>query len=219
MSPTTRRLLTLALVLGFVCTLSACVSRGTYPPAGFLSETSGMTDSQRDDKFEQEWVSSDKQQVMKLRTFKRIQVRPLNVEHLTDRADFSQADLEKLQRSFREAFEDRLGQSHTLVPANAAPDADTLVVDAALTKVYQPWRLINVIMTFVLSPISNGGAAIEARLVDGGSNESLAKFAEEQKGAWHLGSILIGGYFKYYDAEKVFAAWANRLDEWLSEES
>ena len=147
MAPQSRRLLALALALALVPALAACVSRGTYPPSGYIDTTSGMTGSQRDGKFKQEWVSDDAQQRMHLRTFKKIQVRPLTVDHLTDKDKFKAKDLRKLQSSFQKSFEEKLGENHTIGSAGAPADADTLVVDAALVKIYQPWRLLNLATT------------------------------------------------------------------------
>ena len=208
----------LLVILALLPTFSACVSRGTYPQSGYLGSTEGMTDSQRDEKFEQEWVSEDTQQRVALRAFRKIQIRPLDLGHLAEADEHDPKDLEKLKRSYQSAFEEVLGERHEIVPAGQPAGPDVLVVESTLTRIYQPNRLLNLATTIIVGPITNGGAAFEARLREGQGGGDLAKIAEEQKGSWHLGSLLIGGYLKYYDTEKVFLAWAKRLDAWLSEE-
>ena len=219
MNPKIRRNLVILLTIALVPALAACVSRSTYPPSGFIDTTSGLTDSQRDDKFEREWVSDDVARVKLIRSLRKVQIRPLNLDFLTDKDKHDSEDLKELQTSFKEAFEKRLGETHTIVPATARAGSDTLVIEAALAKIYSPNRLLNVLTSLLIGPITNGGGAFEARLVDAGSRKPVAKIAEEQKGAWHFGSLVIGGYLKYYDTKAVFGAWAKRLANWLNEES
>jgi len=206
-------------LMASILVLSGCVSRGTHPPTPYLGSLAGMADSQREGKFEQEFVSDDVSQRVALRQYKKVQIQDLRFEHLEEADKHKKDILTKLNKSYREAFESTLRDAGlTIVPAGSSADSSTLVIESALVKIYSPNRALNVLTTFLIGPITNGGGAFESQLVDGGSRQPIAKIAEEQKGAWHLGSILIGGYMKYYDTEKVFVAWAKRLRELLTGE-
>ncbi len=198
--------------------LAGCVSRGTHPPTPYLGSLEGMSDSQRDDKFKREYFSDDAERRVALRRVEKVQIADLRFDYLEDRAKHEQA-LQKLNTSYRTAFESVLGEAGIqIVPPDATADPSTLRIESSLVKIYTPNRMLNVLTTILVGPITNGGAAFETQLVDVGSRQPVAKIAEEQKGAWHLGSLTIGGYMKYYDTERVFGAWAKRLRDLLTGE-
>ena len=198
-----------------IMALGAAVGCRTAPPPGSLDREAEA----REGTFKQEWKKSG----VDFRRFRKIQVRDLDMSGVKEKASLfpkfefeslDRKDSPKLQRVFRREFEKELRAAGYIVRTkHEKVSSDTLVMAPRLLEVETPVIWLNALTTLVIGPLSAGGATFEADFFDGSGD--VAEVGETQSGAWHLGSVLIGGYQKTYDTERVFTVWAKRTVSFL----
>lgn len=208
--------------IGTVILVTAAVTLGcqtrTAPPAGSLERESQA----REGTFKQEWAASG----ANLSRFRKIQLRDLDISNVKQKEsafpkfefeNLNSKDSPKLQRVFRAEFEKTLREAgYSIVSPRASAGPDTLVMAPRLLEVETPVIWLNTLTTLLVGPVTSGGATFEADFFDG-SKVAAAEIGETQSGAWHFGSVVLGGYQKTYSAEIVFRQWAVRTVEFLKE--
>ena len=198
-----------------IMALGAAVGCRTPPPPGSLDREAEA----REGTFKQEW----RQRGVDLSRFRKIQVLDLDMSGVKQKGsmfpkfefeNLERKDSPKLQKVFRREFEKELREAGYIVQKpRETPSSDTLVMAPRLLEVETPVIWLNALTTLVIGPLSAGGATFEADFFDGSGD--VAEVGETQSGAWHLGSVLIGGYQKTYDTERVFTVWAKRTVSFL----
>ena len=207
----------LRIITALVCvSLVATACRSTLPPGSMANQRSA-----KEGEFKQEWTARGAD----LSRFNKIQLRDLDTSGVKQKdsilpkfgwADLKPEDSVKLQRVFRREVEKRLkGGGFTVVPPGRSVGSDTLVMKPKLIQVETPVIWLNIATFLFLGGVTTGGASFKADFHSGGSE--VAEVGEVQSGAWHLGSILIGGLFRTYDAERVFQAWGKRTVKFLQD--
>ncbi len=195
--------------------LGVAVGCRSAPPTGSMDREAQA----REGTFKQEWKAHD----ANLSGYKNIQVRDLDMsgvkqkESVFPKFEFenvSSKDSPKLQKVFRREFEEKLREAgYSVQWPSRTPSPDTLVIAPRLLEIETPVIWLNVLTTVLVGPLSSGGATFEADFFDGRGD--VAEVGETQSSAWHLGSVLLGGYSKTYTAERVFQTWAKRTVSFL----
>ena len=206
-------------ILGlFALSFSGCSTASVGNPSGFLKDYSSL---QEGTYFKQEYVPKG----TSFAGYKTIKVAPVNLSHLDSQTSCDAGELEDLARQFREDVEAQLQKKGFAVTSD--PTGHTLVISLALTDIETPDRLFNVGMTAasVLSPVplpfdKNGQTAIEGKITDGATGQSLVEFAEVRSGAGDkrsLKTMTVGKYQKFTNTQAVFAGWAQTIAKMLQD--
>lgn len=190
---------------------SSCAS--VPPPSGYLETYAGLEEGTH---FESEF----KDPSVRFTKYRKVKVNPVRTDFFDKEAKFKigvdQAD--RLASLFAMELRDRLAAHYRIISMSEKPDAETLVIDAALTQAKAPRRLLNAVaMLLVFVPVSSGSASFEARLTDGESGKVVARVAEKRTGAANLKSLLIGPFLKFDHAEAILRKWSGRLAEFLQQ--
>ena len=196
--------------IGWLCLLAVfpgCASVST--PSGFLGDYSRLQDGRF---FKREYIAPD----ANFGKYSKVKVDPVELKHFDNAVNqYDKQKLEGLGSKLKLALEKELGKKYEILNVSVPPDAQTVVVRPALVYVAEPERLLNAAMVFfIYVGLSKGGAAFEAKLIDGGTMKELAAVSEKRKaggGIRDAKSILIGNYTRFTHAEGAFKRWGKNL--------
>jgi hypothetical protein len=197
----------------FVFVLSACTSIH-QPTSGFLGDYSNL---QKGKYFKQEYVvgSAD------LTKFKKVKVNPVETGRFQNaNNEYSDAEIQNMAGELKTSLEKRLSKRYEILGPDNRPDQETLVIAPALIYMTSPERALNAATIWFFGlQFSKGSAALEAKLIDGGSGQEIARVAEQRKGGgglFDLKSLVIGGFFRFTHAEGAFTRWGKNFDKMTS---
>lgn len=193
----------------FLVGLSACTS--VHKPTGFLADYSEL---KKGEHFRQEFVRPDAD----FTRYQKVKVDPVELKYFdSPHEKYSQEELERLASHLKIALETELGKKYKVMGAEEPPDSRTFIVKSALVYVDSPERLVNLATFWLIGfGFSKGSAAFEAKLLDGASGREIADAAERRKsggGLTDIRSLLIGGWFRFVNAEGAFKRWGKELRE------
>lgn len=179
-------------------TLLAACAAGPAPRTGFLGDYSRLERvGDSDSRLEQRPpVGYD------LRRFRAVHIEPtaVQVEGIDDAAK------DKLAAAFRDALVERLDGALPLAERSGPGvlKVRTAIVDARKANV-----AVNAVTSLLLMPITRGGMAAEAEVVDGGSGERIAALSWSRRG----GKLTEMGlsYTELGEARSGLRAFARRL--------
>lgn len=148
--------------------------------------------------------------------YRKIQVRPVNIAH------FSSADvrdpnaIEKLAQILKEQLEAALRKSHEVLPAGAAVDAGTLILEPALIQTSASYSLVEIQSVSMPGAVTMGSTTFEAKLTDA-DGRLLGLIAEKRKSRGRGLRLGDDPYVtRYPHAEAAFRKWAAELSALLA---
>ena len=128
-----------------------------------------------------------------------VQVTPVELGYLKERARYKQRELNRLASKLHEALVSELITTHRILDERASPDAHTLIVSPALVSA--TW----------------GSATFEAKLMDGATRLVLAGVAEKRRGRGvNLKSLVWDLSPRFSGSEVVFKRWAEELSRLIN---
>ncbi len=202
-----------SFLLFFSVSLSACTSVH-QPPSGFLGDYSSL---QKGKNFKQERVAGG----VDLTKYQKIKVNPVEIDRFQNsHKEYSDTEIQNLAAELKTSLEKSLSKRYEILGPQDKPDQRTLVISPALVYATSPERILNVATFWLIGfQFSKGSAALEAKLIDGGTGKEIAAVAEERKGGGGLldiKSLLIGGFFRFIHAEGAFNRWGKNFDKMTS---
>lgn len=194
----------------FAFVLSSCTSIH-QPTSGFLGDYSNL---QKGKNFKQEYVASSAD----LTKYKKVKVNAVETKRFQNPyKEYSAAEIQTMAAELKTSLEMSLSKRYEILGPKDKPDHETLVISPALVYMTSPEALLNAATIWFLGfQFSKGSAALEAKLIDGGSGKEIAAVAEERKGGGGLldpKSLLIGGFFRFIHAEGAFNRWGKNFDK------
>ena len=200
-------------LLFFVFALSACTSIH-QPSSGFLNDYSSL---QKGKTFKQERTVSSAD----LTKYAKVKVNTVDTSRFQNtNKEYSESEIQNMGIELKTSLEKSLSKRYEILGPNDRPDQRTLVIAPALIYMTSPERVLNAATIWFFGlQISKGGAAFEAKLIDGGTGKEIAAVAEERKGGGGLldfKSLLIGGFFRFIHAEGAFNRWGKNFDKMTS---
>ena len=208
-----KKVLSFALLIFFSVSLSACTSVH-QPPSGFLGEYSSL---QKGKNFKQERVAEG----VDLAKYQKVKVDPVETSRFQNpNKEYSDEEVQTMAAELKAALESRLSKRYVILGTYDHPDQQTLVIRPALVYATSPEPIINLVTFWLIGfQFSKGSAALEAKLMDGGTGKEIAAVAEERTGGGGLldiKSLLIGGFFRFIHAEGAFNRWGKDFDKMTS---
>ena len=190
--------------------LSACTSIH-QPSSGFLKDYSNL---EKGKNFKQERIAAG----VDLTKYRKAKVNPVDTGRFQNpNKEYSDAEVQNLAIELKDALETSLSKRYAILATKMRPDSETLVISPALVYATSPEPLINVATFWLIGfQFSKGSAALEAKLIDGGTGKEIAAVAEERTGGGGLldiKSLLIGGFFRFIHAEGAFKRWGKNFDK------
>ncbi|WP_157973115.1 DUF3313 domain-containing protein [Blastomonas sp. UPD001] len=189
-----------------ICALSLVVTAcaaGPAPRTGFLSDYSGLEPVGSSDSLLEQRPPAD----FDPRRFNAVMIEPTEVRV----EDLSEEDKTKLSDVFREALIERLGGALPIVEQSGPGvfRVRTAIVDARKANV-----AINAVTSLLVGPVSNGGVAAEAEVLDGGTGARIAALSWSRRG----GKITEVGlsYTQLGQARSGLRSFAKRLADLFS---
>ena len=157
--------------VGALCLLAACAA-GPAPRSGFLGDYSRLERVGSSDSLLEQRPPAD----YDLRRFRAVMIEPtdVQVEGLDDE------ERQKLSAAFREALVERLNGA---LPVTDQTGPGVLRVRTAIVEARKANVAVNAVTTLLLMPVTQGGVAAEAEVVDGGSGERIAALSWARRGA------------------------------------
>lgn len=186
------------LAAGLGAALVAGCASGPAPRSGFLGDYAGLERVGRSDSLLEQRPPAD---------FRAADFRAVMIEPAEIRIDaLSDADRAGLAEAFREALVERIGGALPIVD-RAGPGVlrvRTAIVDARKANVP-----VNVVTSLLAVPLSRGGVAAEAEVLDGGTGRRIAALSWSRRGAKLTQPGL--SYTRLGEARAGLRAFAKRL--------
>jgi hypothetical protein len=186
------------------------------PPAKttpFISDTAGMTPVVEIKSYHKAWARND----VDWSRLKKIYIAPVSTKYLRERAgwqkcSFAEYDpkgVEDLAAFTRQAFiaAHRANKGTNRLDVVDKPDANTLVLEMAITELVPTKAWLNSISTVVIGWAPDKGLiALEARVRDGADGKVIAIFADREQGKESL--INVKSFTWYSHVKSIIEEWA-----------
>lgn len=185
------------LILPLSLALSACAA-GPAPRSGFLHDYSGLTKPGKSDSLLEQRPPDD----FRGSDYHAVFIEPSEIKI----DDLSDQDRAQLAGAFREALIERL-QGQLPVVDHSGPGV--LRVRSAIISARKANVPLNVISSLLVTPITKGGVAAEAEVLDGATNRRIAALSWVRRGAKLTQPGL--SYTRLGEARAGLRAFANRL--------
>ena len=195
--------------------LAGCSS--AYQPSTFLSPTPSLAPGKY---FEQEYTAPG----IRFRDYRKVKINPVNLEYLENKKEYEERESVKksmlqVAQFFQDHLEEQLGQHYQVVDAAAPADHETLVVIPALIRIGPSYRLMDVqsrgVGTTMEGSMMLAMSIFEAKILDGGTGNTLAFIAEKRSSVRKKSVIRASPFTHFPYAEIDCEKWAARLRRML----
>lgn len=198
---TSRCLLSAALCASV---LAGCTS--IHPKSGFLTLNTQLSEGKF---FKQENILPGRD----FNRFRKVKVSLVDVTFLPENTGYDRSEVRMLRDAFQEALETKLREAFLVLNREAVPDEETLVIRPALVYLMPPAKTVQVGEHWAGTgiPVATGGAAFEAKILEGETGHLLAEVAERQSDGKSLGAVTVEPYHRYDNVEAVFQRWGEQM--------
>lgn len=186
----------IALLVG-LCLVTGCAA-GPAPRSGFLGSYDGLEQIRGSDSLLEQRPSP----TFDPASFHAVSIDPPVIEV----SDINDVDRERLASAFREALIERLEGKLPIV-ADAGPGV--LRIRTSIVDVKKANVPMNIVTSLLAVPLSQGGVAAEAEVLDGGSGERVAALSWSRRGVRITQASL--KYSRLGEARQGLRAFAARL--------
>jgi hypothetical protein len=184
------------LLIG-LCALAACAA-GPAPRTGFLSTYDGLEQVRGSDSLLEQRPPLNFDPA----AYHAVVIDPTDVQV----PDLEESDRQQLADVFREALIERLDGK---LPVVAEVGPGVIRVRTAIVGVRKANVPLNVVTSLLAAPLSRGGVAAEAEVLDGGSGKRIAALSWSRRGVAITQATL--QYTRFGEARQGLRAFANRL--------
>ncbi len=188
----------------FVSVLAGCTS--VHPKSGFLTLNTQLSEGKY---FKRENVLPGRD----FNRYRKVRVSLVDVTFLPEDTGYDRNEVRMLRDAFQEALETKLREGFLVLNREAIPDEETLVIRPALVYLMPPAKTVQVGDHWAGTgiPVATGGAAFEAKILEGGTGHLLAEVAERQSDGKSLSAVTVEPYHRYDNVEAVFEKWGEQM--------
>lgn len=154
-----------------IVALSACAA-GPAPRSGFLKDYDGLAKVGKSDSLLEQRPPADFDPM----AYRAVAIDPTQIQI----EGLSEEDKAQLSAAFHDALVERIGGQLPVVDA-AGPGV--LRVRTAIVSARKANIAVNVVTSLLATPLSRGGVAAEAEIIDGGTGKRIAALSWARRGA------------------------------------